>query len=134
MKLSMVYGLLFTCGVGLLLPAHASDWAESSEVKSRLDQLRGRPIKPSAVPNVGTIPEQPKDNVHRLETPWRHVSYDNIAPPEPAKRSATGQGRVIEVAEADKLGYQLNNAEMRDRVLDLYRRPDIVVEQYVIGH
>lgn len=134
MKLSMVYGLLFTCGVGLLLPAHASDWAESSEVKSRLDQLRGRPIKPSAVPYVDTMPEQPKDNVHRLETPWRHVSYDNIAPPEPAKRSARGQGRVIEVAEADKLGYQLNNAEMRDRVLDLYRRPDIVVEQYVIGH
>lgn len=34
--------------------------------------------------------------------------------------------------ESDKLGYQISHPEIRQKVLDLYRRPDVVVQQYVI--
>jgi len=128
-----VFGLLLACGAGFLQPAHASDWAESNEVRSRLDQLRGRPTRSSTVPYIDATPDQAKDNIQRSDRSWQNVSYNNIAPTEPPKKISRAQSRSIEVSEVDKLGYQLNNADMRNKVLELYRRPDIVVEQYVIG-
>ena len=34
--------------------------------------------------------------------------------------------------ESDKLGYQITDQKMREKVLGLYRRPDVFVQQYVI--
>ena len=34
--------------------------------------------------------------------------------------------------ESDKLGYQITDQKMREKVMSLYRRPDVVVQQYVI--
>lgn len=131
MRLCVALCTVFLCGVGFLESTHASDWGESSEVRARLDQLKARPQKASPVHFVDELAEQAINSQQRTIKPWRIVSYDAIAPTELPKNS--GHGRSINVAEADKLGYQLNNAEMRNKVLELYRRPDVVVEQYVIG-
>lgn len=128
MRLSLKLCVALLCGVGSVNPALASDWAESSEVRSRLDQLKARPIKAAPSAYVDELTDQVQGSLQKPVKPWRNVTYDAIAP-----KPTRGQGRSIEVAEADKLGYQLNNAEMRNQVLELYRRPDIVVEQYVIG-
>lgn len=123
--------VLLLSGVGSIESTHAADWAESSEVRARLDQLKARPIKAAPTHYVDEGPSQAATSYQRTVKPWRNVSYDAIAPIEPPKKP--GHGRSMNVAEADKLGYQLNNAEMRNKVLELYRRPDVVVEQYVIG-
>lgn len=34
--------------------------------------------------------------------------------------------------DSDKLGYQISDPQIRQKVVDLYRRPDVVVKQYVI--
>lgn len=115
--------------------ASADDWADSQEVRNRLSQLRARSVKAGTNPPLvlDTV-AQPSEPIKKAVTPWRSVTYDSIGPVEPPKNgSVKKQDRKIEVAEADKLGYQLNNPAMRDKVLELYRRPDIVVEQYVIG-
>lgn len=123
--------VLLLSGVGSIESTHAADWAESSEVRARLDQLKAHPIKATPTYYVDELPDHAMTSNQRTAKPWRSVSYDAIAPIEPPKK--TGHGRSIHVEEADKLGYQLNNAEMRNKVLELYRRPDVVVEQYVIG-
>ena len=133
MRFFLTLSIALLCGVGAVKPTLASDWAESSEVRSRLDQLKARPFKAAPSAYVDELSEQAHDSPQKTVKPWRNVTYDVIAPTELPKKPARGQGRSIEVAEADKLGYQLNNAEMRNKVLELYRRPDIVVEQYVIG-
>ena len=133
MRFFLTLSFALLSGVGSVGPTLASDWAESSEVRSRLDQLKARPVKSSPSAYVDELTAQPQDSLQKTVKPWRNVTYDAIAPTELPKKPARGQGRSIEVAEADKLGYQLNNAEMRNKVLELYRRPDIVVEQYVIG-
>lgn len=133
MRFSLALCIALLCGVGFVDPTLASDWAESSEVRSRLDQLKARPIKAAPSAYVDELSDQVQDSLQKTVKPWRNVTYEAIAPTDFPKKSARGQGRSIEVAEADKLGYQLNNAEMRNKVLELYRRPDIVVEQYVIG-
>ena len=123
--------VLLLSGVGSIESTHAADWAESSEVRARLDQLKARPIKATPTHYVDELPDQAMTSHQKTAKPWRSVSYDAIAPTELPNRP--GHDRSINVAEADKLGYQLNNAEMRNKVLELYRRPDVVVEQYVIG-
>ena len=133
MRFYLTLCVALLCGVGAVNPALASDWAESSEVRSRLDQLKARPKKAAPSAYVDELTDQVQGSPQKTVKPWRNVTYDAIAPTELPKKPARGQGRSIEVAEADKLGYQLNNAEMRNKVLELYRRPDIVVEQYVIG-
>ena len=37
-----------------------------------------------------------------------------------------------QLTEADKLGYQISDPAMRKKILELYQRKDIVVEQVVI--
>ena len=37
-----------------------------------------------------------------------------------------------QLTEADKLGYQISDPAMRKKILELYKRKDIVVEQVVI--
>ena len=37
-----------------------------------------------------------------------------------------------QLKESDKLGYQITDPKVREKVLGLYRRPDVVVQQYVI--
>ena len=133
MRCCLALGVALVCGVGAVAPILASDWAESSEVRSRLDQLRMRPVKSSPSVYVDESADQAQDLLQKTVKPWRNVTYDAIAPTELPKKSTRAQGKSIGVAEADKLGYQLNNSEMRNKVLELYRRPDIVVEQYVIG-
>ncbi len=133
MRFFLTLSIALLCGVGSVEPTLASDWAESSEVRSRLDQLKAWPVKSSPSAYVDELTEQPQDSLQKTLKPWRNVTYDAIAPTELPKKASSGHGRSIEVAEADKLGYQLNNAEIRNKVLELYRRPDIVVEQYVIG-
>ncbi len=131
MRFCVALSLILLCGVGFIESTHASDWAESSEVRRRLDQLKARPVQASQTHYVDEMPDQAMVALQKTVKPWRSVSYDAIAPTELPKHS--GHTRSITVTEADKLGYQLNNAEMRNKVLELYRRPDIVVEQYVIG-
>lgn len=133
MRFFLTLSIVLLCGVGSVRPTLASDWAESSEVRSRLDQLKARSVKSSPSAYVDELTAQPQDSLQKTVKPWRNVTYDAIAPTELPKMVTSGHGRSIEVAEADKLGYQLNNAEIRKKVLELYRRPDIVVEQYVIG-
>ena len=133
MRFFLTLSIALLCGVGSVRHTLASDWAESSEVRSRLDQLKARPVKSSPSAYVDELTAQPQDSLQKTVKPWRNVTYDAIAPTELPKKTTSGQGRSTEVAEADKLGYQLNNAEIRNKVLELYRRPDIVVEQYVIG-
>ena len=133
MRLRISLRLLLLCVAGLLQPVHASDWADSQEVRNRLDQLRTKPGKPSSAHISDDLPVSFAERVQQSVKPWRNIAYDNIAPMEPSKKNVISQDRKIEVAEADKLGYQINNPSMRDKVLELYRRPDIVVEQYVIG-
>ena len=133
MRFFLTLSIALLCGVGSVRPTLASDWAESSEVRSRLDQLKARSVKSSPSAYVDDLTAQPQDSHQKTVKPWRNVTYDAIAPTELPKMVTSGHGRSIEVAEADKLGYQLNNAEIRKKVLELYRRPDIVVEQYVIG-
>ncbi len=128
MRFFLTLSVAILCGLGSVDPTLASDWTESSEVRSRLDQLKARPKNAAPSAYIDEITDQAQDSLQKPVKPWRNVTYDAIAP-----KPTRGQGRSIEVAEADKLGYQLNNAEMRNQVLELYRRPDIVVEQYVIG-
>ena len=133
MRFSLTLCVALLCGLGSVHPVLASDWAESSEVRSRLDQLKTRPTKAPPLAYADEVTGQAEDSLQKTVKPWRNVTYEAISPTELSKKTARGQGRPIEVAEAEKLGYQLNNAVMRGKVLELYRRPDIVVEQYVIG-
>lgn len=133
MRFFLALGVCILCGPGSVDSTLASDWAESSEVRSRLDQLKARPKKAAPLSYIDEMTDQAQDSLQKPVKPWRNVTYDTVAPTELPRKSVRGLGRSIEVAEADKLGYQLNNPEMRNKVLDLYRRPDIVVEQYVIG-
>ena len=56
------------------------------------------------------------------------VSACSTSPRAPALTYRSGS----QLAEADKLGYHISDPIMRQKVLDLYRRQDIVVEQVVI--
>lgn len=127
--------LLVGCAMGFLHPAYATDWGDSDEVRNRLDRLRAQPAKATIGPiYVVDEPHARTDDARRRsQSAWRSVSYENVAPIESPKKQAHSSSGKMAVAEADKLGYQLNNTKVRDKILELYRRPDIVVEQYVIG-
>ena len=46
--------------------------------------------------------------------------------------SITDSSFESQLKESDKLGYQITDPKVREKVLGLYRRPDVVVQQYVI--
>lgn len=56
------------------------------------------------------------------------VSACTTSPRAPALTYRSGD----QLTEADKLGYQISDPAMRKKILDLYKRKDIVVEQVVI--
>jgi len=56
------------------------------------------------------------------------VSACSSAPRAPALTYRSGD----QLTEADKLGYQISDPAMRKKILELYKRKDIVVEQVVI--
>lgn len=56
------------------------------------------------------------------------VSACSTSPRAPALTYRSGD----QLTEADKLGYQISDPAMRKKILDLYKRKDIVVEQVVI--
>lgn len=56
------------------------------------------------------------------------VTACSTSPRAPALTYRSGS----QLAEADKLGYQISDPAMRKKILDLYKRQDIVVEQVVI--
>lgn len=56
------------------------------------------------------------------------VSACSTSPRAPALSYRSGD----QLTEADKLGYQISDPAMRKKILELYKRKDIVVEQVVI--
>jgi hypothetical protein len=56
------------------------------------------------------------------------VSACSTSPRAPALTYRSGN----QLAETDKLGYHISDPVMRQKVLELYKRKDIVVEQVVI--
>ena len=56
------------------------------------------------------------------------VSACSSGPRAPALTYRSGD----QLTEADKLGYQISDPAMRKKILELYKRKDIVVEQVVI--
>lgn len=133
MKQGLPLGAILLWLAGNCQPVTASDWAESPEVRSRFERMRARPMKQTVIPYVVEEHGATQATQRNGGKAWRSIAYDAIAPRESQMQPTRNLDRKIEVAEADKLGYQLNNPVMRDKVLELYRRPGIVVEQYVIG-
>ncbi len=56
------------------------------------------------------------------------VTACSTSPRAPALTYRSGN----QLAEADKLGYHISDPVMRKKILELYKRQDIVVEQVVI--
>ena len=56
------------------------------------------------------------------------VTACSTAPRAPALTYRSG----AQLAESDKLGYHISGPAMRKKILELYKRQDIVVEQVVI--
>ena len=56
------------------------------------------------------------------------VTACSTTPKAPALTYRSGD----QLAEADRLGYHISDPAMRKKILDLYKRKDIVVEQVVI--
>ena len=65
------------------------------------------------------------------------ATTDDAASGKPAKTSAAPQdlpkgAKVEKLARNDRLGNQISDPAMRKKVQDLYKRPDVVVQQYVL--
>ena len=65
------------------------------------------------------------------------TSTDDASPDQPAKTSAAPQelpkgAKVEKLARNDRLGNQISDPVMRKKVQDLYKRSDVVVQQYVL--
>ena len=62
---------------------------------------------------------------------------EDSAPSKAAKTSSLQQGlpkgaKVERLAHNERLGNQISDPVMRKKVQDLYKRPDVVVQQYVL--
>lgn len=71
------------------------------------------------------------------KSPDPHVpAADDAAPAKPAKTSAAPplpKGAKVEtLARNDLLGNQISDPAMRKKIQDLYKRSDVVVQQYVL--
>lgn len=65
------------------------------------------------------------------------AATDDAAPAKPAKTSAAPPdlpkgAKVEKLARNDRLGNQISDPAMRKKVQDLYKRSDVVVQQYVL--
>ena len=65
-----------------------------------------------------------------------HPAGDDVAPArsdKTAPNSGLPKGAKVEkLSRADRLGNQISDPVMRKKVQDLYKRPDVVVQQYVL--
>ena len=58
---------------------------------------------------------------------------EEAAPAKALKTSSLPKGAKVEkLSRADRLGNQISDPVMRKKVQDLYKRPDVVVQQYVL--
>lgn len=62
---------------------------------------------------------------------------DDAAPAKPLNSTSSPKGlpkgaKVEKLARNDLLGHQISDPEVRKKVQDLYKRPDVVVQQYVL--
>ena len=113
--------------------AHAADWADSQEVRDRIDKLRTRSKSGHHMPYVESPIEMDVVEKPVPVRTWRSITYNSVMGRDSKYVAMPEVVHKTEVAEADKLGYQIDNEAMRDKILELYRRPGVVVEQYVIG-
>lgn len=104
-------------------------------------KLKRPPV--AADPHVTTQPSSPEPSaagtvtpLHDSVPPQAPSTEANSAPEDPpakpAKSTALPQGAKVErLARNDRLGNQISDPVMRKKVQDLYRRKDVVVQQYV---
>ena len=62
---------------------------------------------------------------------------DEAIPTKPLNSTSSPKGlpkgaKVEKLARNDLLGHQISDPEVRQKVQDLYKRPDVVVQQYVL--
>lgn len=112
----VVAALAFAAG------ASAEEWLNSDEVRLRLESMRLR----SALRMPRLLAE---DSGPSGEQPARPPLAIARAEPPAIPAPVVEAGKV----PAGRLGYDIADPAMRRRVLELYQRPDIVVERYVIG-
>lgn len=66
-----------------------------------------------------------------------HPAVNDAAPAKPLQSSAAPKklprgAKVEKLARNDLLGNQISDPEVRKKVQELYQRPDVVVQQYVL--
>lgn len=151
--------LLATFGVslGLISPALAQDSSfdrEFSKFDKDFDRLNSWKADTPANRKMKRAPS-PTDNTPQAEqpggttTPLRDPAdaktpdpkveqpapdeKDDAAVKASGKTSALPQGAKVEkLSRNDRLGNQISDPEMRKKVQALYRRQDVVVQQYVL--
>ena len=107
-------------------------------------KLKHRPAvaAPAAAPDAsGTTTPLHDDAASPLDKAAQEPAVNHggdaapVAPTEvpPVKTSALPKGAKVErLARNDRLGNQISDPAMRKKVQDLYKRSDVVVQQYVL--
>lgn len=108
-------------------------------------KLKRAPAPASAPPTAsgtadGTVPlnDDTPDAAHKpaATSADEHPVADDVAPARSNKTSLNNGlpkgAKVEKLSRADRLGNQISDPVMRKKVQDLYKRSDVVVQQYVL--
>lgn len=79
--------------------------------------------------NNRQMPEPIRKPTKKVSYPVIDAAVTEIPWPDVGGRQ---QEAVSALAEEDKLGYQVSDQKVREKILNLYERPNVVVQQYVI--
>ena len=91
------------------------DWAKFSSDFAALNNRNG--------PAIRKVPKKPPSQLAAIKPDVQKGDDEQLEIGTPVETS---------LRETDKLGYQISDPQIRQKVVDLYRRPDVVVKQYVI--
>lgn len=111
----------------------------ASKKLKRAPSVSEHPATPESAttPLDGEAPAADKDK-EKDKAPTTATEKSNSQPVDvdktpPAKTSALPSGAKVErLARSDRLGNQISDPVMRKKVQALYRRSDVVVQQYVL--
>lgn len=92
-----------------------TDWAKFSSDFEALNYRNG--------PAIRKVPKKPPSQLAAIKPDVQKGDDEQLEIGTPVETS---------LRETDKLGYQVSDPQIRQKVVDLYRRPDVVVKQYVI--
>lgn len=109
-----------------------NQWKAETPASKKLKHRPAAVSKDASAPSAGTT--APLNDDMSAKSADEHPATEETAPaPASTSSSALPKGAKVErLARNERLGNQISDPVMRKKVQDLYKRSDVVVQQYVL--